>query len=36
MASRKSDHSCMTVYRLIDLPDLKKAIRGKRYKSRRK
>lgn len=33
MAEKKNDHSRMTVYRLIDLPSLKKAIRDKDYKS---
>lgn len=29
MAGKKNDHSRMTVYRLVDLPSLKRAIRGK-------
>ena len=29
MAGKKSDHSRMTVYRLVDLPSLKRAIRDK-------
>ena len=29
MAGKKNDHSRMTVYRLVDLPSLKKAIRDK-------
>ena len=33
MAGKRSNHSRMTVYRLTDLPNLRRVIRDKDYKS---